>query len=443
MATVNWPEPKTIFNDKQFGFDFRNILDNGLATEGERALVVSEGTYVGTPPIKLPEDKISLGVSGTRDGRFITDKYSGTFVVAEDGNRTTITDKGVTTSKFVGEQWIESGTITEFTRSISFHTLGTIKGVEIDYKEAADAGTTPDKADDMALWAKAFAGNDTFVGSPVSDRLEGFAGNDTMSGGAGDDLLEGGFGLDHLNGGADNDSLYGGDGDDSLIGELGADTLFGELGLDHLNGGGGDDSLYGQDGDDFLTGEHGADNLSGGLGLDYIDGGVGNDVLYGDSDNDTLLGQDGFDRLYGGFGLDNLNGGIGNDVLYGDGDNDILFGHRGADKLYGGAGADTFTFTSFRDSTAKATGRDTIYDFSSRQKDRIDLKAIDASTKANGNQAFKYIGKQDFHDKAGELRWEKVKAGVYVYGDVNGDGDADFSLLLRGIAKLTKGDFFL
>lgn len=407
MATVNWPEPKTIFNDKQFGFDFRNILDSGLAREGERASVVSQATYIGTPPTKLPEDKIFLEISGVRDGQFITDKYSGTFTVAEDGTRTTTTNNGVTTSNFVGEQWIEAGTITEFTRSIFPITLGTIKGVEIDYREAAYAGTTPDKADDMALWAKAFAGNDTFVGSPVGDRLEGFAGNDTMSGGAGHDLLEGGLGLDHLNGGADNDSLYGGDGDDILIGELGADNLFGGLGLDHLNGGADNDGLYGEDGDDFLTGEHGADSLHGGLGLDYIDGGVGNDALYGDSDND------------------------------------VLFGHRGADKLHGGAGADTFAFTSVRDSTARTTGRDTIYDFSSRQKDKIDLKAIDASTNAKGNQAFKYIGKQDFHDKAGELRWEKVKAGVYVYGDVNGDGNADFSLLLRGVTKLTKGDFFL
>lgn len=479
MATVNWPEPKTIFNDKQFGFDFRNILDNGLAKEGERASVVSQATYIGTPPNKLPEDKIALEISRVRDGQIIADKYSGIFIVAEDGTRTTITNNGVITSNFVGEQWIESGTITEFTRSIFPNTLGTIKGVEIDYREAADAGATPDKADDMALWAKAFAGNDTFVGSPVGDRLEGFDGNDTMSGGAGHDLLEGGFGLDHLNGGADNDSLYGGDGDDILIGELGADNLSGGLGLDHLNGGAGDDGLYGEDGDDVLTGEHGADRLFGGLGLDHLNGGDGDDSLYGEDGDDVLTGELGADRLSGGagddivsaasgndwiygelgndtmfggadrdlldggLGLDSLTGGTGNDTLHGRSDDDRIIGNQGADRLFGEAGRDTFVFTSIKDSTVKVTGRDTIYDFSSRQKDKIDLTAIDASTKANGNQAFKYIGKQDFHDKAGELRWEKVKAGVYVYGDVNGDGNADFSLLLRGVTKLTKGDFFL
>ena len=59
------------------------------------------------------------------------------------------------------------------------------------------------------------------------------------------------------------------------------------------------------------------------------------------------------------------------------------------------------------------------------------------------NQAFKYIGSQDFHQKAGELRWEKVTGGVAVYGDVNGDGKPDFSIMLRQIAKIEKGDFLL
>jgi Ca2+-binding RTX toxin-like protein len=214
-------------------------------------------------------------------------------------------------------------------------------------------------------------------------------------------------------------------------------------GNDAFTGSNAADRLEGFAGNDTMSGGVGYDFLEGGLGLDHLNGGAGDDSLYGGDDDDVLTGELGADRLYGELGLDYMNGDVGNDVLYGGGDSDTLFGHRGADKLYGGEGADSFAFTSSRDSTAKAAGRDTIYDFSSRQRDKIDLKAIDASTKAKGNQAFKYIGKQDFHDKAGELRWEKVKAGVYVYGDVNGDGNADFSLLLRGVTKLTNGDFFL
>jgi Ca2+-binding RTX toxin-like protein len=388
MATVYWPKLIRGYNEDtgqfhEHGFNLRDILKAEMLSPSFTDLDGTGFTSIGTP-----------------FGLVATDQYTGIFVVGENGY---YLSPGV----FVGERWVASGTITSLTRSSGGEVRGTIEGVQIDYLQAVAAASTLDTSDDMALWAQAFAGNDIFTGSNVADRLEGFDGNDTMSSGAGHDLLEGGLGLDHLNGGVNNDSLYGGDGDDILIGELGADRLYGGLGLDHLNGGADNDGLYGEDGDDFLTGEHGADSL------------------------------------YGGFGLDNLNGGIGNDVLYGDGDNDILLGHRGADKLYGGAGADTFTFTSFRDSTAKAAERDTIYDFSSRQRDKIDLKAIDASTKSGGNNMFKFIGSQDFHEKAGELRWEKVKAGVYVYGDVNGDGNADFSLLLRGMTKLIKGDFFL
>ena len=42
-----------------------------------------------------------------------------------------------------------------------------------------------------------------------------------------------------------------------------------------------------------------------------------------------------------------------------------------------------------------------------------------------------------------ELRWEKVTGGVAVYGDVNGDGKADFALTLRQITKVAKDDFML
>jgi Ca2+-binding RTX toxin-like protein len=236
---------------------------------------------------------------------------------------------------FVGSQWVESGTITSFSRTSGDKTYGSIEGLQLDYVQAAAAALTADKSDDMALWAQAFAGNDFLAGSNGADRLEGFSGDDTMLGGGANDTLD------------------------------------------------------------------------GALGFDSLDGGAGNDILYGVDGNDQI------------------NGG------------------RGADKLYGGIGADVFMFASIKDTTVKTNGRDTIYDFASKQKDKIDLRIIDANTKAKGNQAFKFIDKQDFHKKAGELQWEKVKGGVYVYGDVNGDGKADFSIFLKGLSKISKGDFFL
>ncbi|MGO4704341.1 hypothetical protein AB4072_01010 [Microvirga sp. 2MCAF38] len=163
----------------------------------------------------------------------------------------------------------------------------------------------------------------------------------------------------------------------------------------------------------------------------------------GTSGNDILKGGIGIDILNGGDGNDVLNGGGGSDKLYGNAGKDKLYGGAGVDKLYGGADADTFIFKSIKDSTVDASGRDTIYDFSRKQGDKIDLRSIDANTKVKGNQAFKLIGKKDFSEKAGELRYEKIKGGVYVHGDVDGDGQADFSILLKSISSLVKSDFFL
>ncbi|MGF9764795.1 calcium-binding protein [Microvirga sp. 0TCS3.31] len=411
MATVYWPHLVKGYDERtlsfvDYGFDFRHLL----VPDAADPFFIADNSFIALD-------------TGPYGGGPVSDNYNGTFII--DG--VDITD----------------GTVNSLNRRMGGELVGSVSGLELPFKELSAAATTEDKSDDMVLWARAFAGDDVLTGSGAADRLEGFAGNDTMSSGAGHDLLEGGLALDHLNGGADNDSLYGEDGDDVLTGEHGADRLFGGLGLDHLNGGDGDDSLYGEDGNDVLTGELGADRLSGGAGDDIVSAASGNDWIYGELGNDTMFGGAGRDLVDGGLGLDSLTGGTGNDTLHGRSDDDRLIGNQGADRLFGEAGRDTFVFTSIRDSTVKATGRDTIYDFSFKQKDQIDLTAIDASTKANGNQAFKYISKQDFHDKAGELRWEKVKAGVYVYGDVNGDGNADFSLLLRGITKLTKGDFFL
>jgi Ca2+-binding RTX toxin-like protein len=283
MATVNWPKSESGYKDatqrfQDYGFDLRDILLTGVAS-----------------PTFINRDGTGFTNYETAHTFLTNDVFSGSFVVKREG-----TEYGTpSASIFVGSEWVESGTITSFTRSAGGITLGSIKGIRLDYKQAAAAALTASKSDDMALWAKAFAGNDVLTGSAASDRLEGFAGNDKLT------------------------------------------------------------------------------------------------------------------------------------------------GKVGADKLYGGAGADTFIFASTKDSTVTSSGRDMIYDFSSGQKDKIDLRTIDASTKTTGNNMFKYISTQDFHKKAGELRWEKVTSGTFVYGDTNGDGKADFSIFLKDVAKLSSGDFVL
>lgn len=192
-----------------------------------------------------------------------------------------------------------------------------------------------------------------------------------------------------------------------------------------------------------ITGNAVSNRLSGGAGDDKLLGNDGDDALFGGSGNDVLAGGNGGDALYGGSGDDRLYGGAGSDALSGGSGRDALYGGAGRDKLSGGGGADMFIFTSLKDSTVAAAGRDTIFDFSRKEGDRIDLKGIDASTTAGGNQAFSFIGADTFSKTAGELRYERKDGGTYVYGDVNGDGKADFSIRIDSAIDFTKADFLL
>ncbi|MFL5201058.1 MAG: cadherin domain-containing protein [Microvirga sp.] len=174
-----------------------------------------------------------------------------------------------------------------------------------------------------------------------------------------------------------------------------------------------------------------------------IDVGDVTESKVGTDRNDVLTGKIGRDKLSGGAGADKLSGNGGNDYLYGGSGNDKLTGGQGADDLWGGSGADTFLFRSIRETTVSGAGRDTIFDFSTKQKDKIDLSAIDARTTKGGNQAFSFIGTKAFDGKAGELRYEKAKSDTYIYGDVNGDKVADFTIHLDDRVSLSKSYFIL
>jgi Ca2+-binding RTX toxin-like protein len=159
-------------------------------------------------------------------------------------------------------------------------------------------------------------------------------------------------------------------------------------------------------------------------GSDTLSGGNGDDVLLGLAGNDTLNGKGGGDALYGGSGNDKITGGLG------------------ADSLFGEAGKDTFIYASVADSRA-GSGIDTIYDFSGKGGDRIDLSSIDAISRTSKNNAFTFVGTKDFSGKAGELRFEKLASDTYVYGDTNGDKIADITIHLDDAVSLSKGFFLL
>jgi Ca2+-binding RTX toxin-like protein len=238
-------------------------------------------------------------------------------------------------------------------------------------------------------------------------------------------------------------------GNDRLIGISGVKDVFrGFSGSDVLRGSGASDHDVADYSQDYRFGAlHGikvnlsAEQSRAGLKPDSALDSFGfKDKVPGIAD---VIGTPFADVIHGG-GHDNvLTGGGGNDLLNGHAANDRLIGGLGADKLYGGQDSDTFVFTKLLDSTVAKGGRDTIYDFSQSEADKISLSAIDANAKAKGNQDFTFIGNEAFHHTAGELHTTHVSGNTIVAGDVNGDGKADFSILLRGIFTLTDSDFIL
>ncbi|MCI5049329.1 MAG: M10 family metallopeptidase C-terminal domain-containing protein, partial [Rickettsiales bacterium] len=274
----------------------------------------------------------------------------------------------------------------------------------------------------------------------LPDSIYGGAGDDTVWANSGDDLAVGETGNDLFYGWLGDDTFYGGYGEDTLNGDDGADLLSGGQGNDLVQGGNGDDSVYGAEGDDSVNGNDGADRVFGDEGNDYVLGGNGNDtiygydgndLLYGEADDDLLTGEDGDDYLsggggadgiYGHAGVDTLDGGAGADFMDAGADNDILKGGDGTDGLTGGSGADVFVYTNTSESVLWSG--DWIYDFVSGT-DMLDLSAITTGVSIIGSNAFSAASSP-------ELRYYSVGSNTVNHLDVDGNGTADFEIVMVG-----------
>jgi serralysin len=323
-----------------------------------------------------------------------------------------------------------------------------------------------------------------FTGNGLDNLITGAAGADTMIGGAGNDTLDGGTGIDRLLGGIGNDTYIVDVVGDVVIEGLnqGIDTVRTGLaahvlaaGVENLNattavahvftGNGLGNAITGGAAADTINGGGGNDTLDGGAGIDRLLGGIGNDlfittpgdmvveVLNGGTDTvqatsggvvlaanvENLLlagtatngvGNGLANVMTGHAGANILNGGAGSDTLDGGGGADVLIGGAGQDFLTGGIGADRFRFLALADSTVAAP--DVIAGFNpATELDRIELNLLDANAALPGNQAFVYRG-EDFAGVAGDLRVQSLGGGFYrAGGDVNGDGTADFAILIQ------------
>ncbi|MCC6074559.1 hypothetical protein ACFPTX_11215, partial [Pseudomonas sp. GCM10022188] len=339
-------------------------------------------------------------------------------------------------------------------------------------------------------------GNDAdnvLTGNALDNHLVGNAGNDTLDGGEGIDTLNGGQGddtyvytqgdliyedwmpeggvdtvitaMEYINlwdwqfqgienatltgngwaiWGNDADNVLTGNAlDNYLAGNAGNDTLDGGEGFDVMEGGAGDDTYVYTAGDtiyeDWMP-EGGVDTLVS--TVEYVElwhftgienavladnaiaakGNQGNNELTGNALNNSLEADDGDDILRGEAGDDFLNGGYGKDVLV---------GGQGIDFMDGGEGEDQYVFTNLLDlSVDEVMTIDTIvFD----GLDRIDLSGVDANVFTSENEAFSFIGESMAFTDIGQLRFSDGQ----LFGNVDGDLDADFAISLVGV---TSGD---
>ena len=138
--------------------------------------------------------------------------------------------------------------------------------------------------------------------------------------------------------------------------------------------------------------------------------------------------------------IENAIGGSARDLLWGNdvanrlegrGGQDVINGFKGADILIGGTGNDFFQFSTLNDFG------NVIVDFTFG--DKIDVGKFDTNPAAPGDQAFVFIGQAAFSNVAGQLRY----SNGLLEGDVDGNGVADFSVIIANGAPLASGDFLL
>lgn len=288
-------------------------------------------------------------------------------------------------------------------------------------------------------------GSDRLIGNTAANILIGNAGNDTLEGRDGADILLGGLGNDILDGGLGVDKMTGGAGDDRYVVDSWRDTVT-EL------AGGGSDTVWssisyslGSNLENLrLTGDA---NLGTGNSLaNVIEGNDAINLLSGEAGNDSLFGAGGKDILLGGAGNDRLNGG---------GDFDILVG---------GSSNDVFVFDSAAFDDPSLENGDLSIDFISdyARGDLFDFSALDANSTLDGDQSFSLVSHLAATG-AGQIMVSSyasifsaigalggVDFGVFglaglferasvIWGDLDGDAESDFALLVSGGGLSTTG----
>jgi Ca2+-binding RTX toxin-like protein len=291
--------------------------------------------------------------------------------------------------------------------------------------------------------------DDTLIGSPGNNRIEGMGYPDRIDGGGGDDVLEGGEwgdifrtgtvadGADVIDGGEGTDAIFYNQRGDvrvnvSIDGVADDGEIFGPSSTE------GDnvidlEQVWGSQGGTDFVGTAAAERFfgaeSGGAGRDVVSLGGGRDVAWTSIGADFLDGGPGSDELIASSHEnirptdepDRILGGPGNDVIEGRGGEDTIVGGPGNDLESGGGGVDVF------DQGAVASGSDMIDCGGDTEGsvDRVeyDGRAVSVVVRMNGTtddgQDANLDGQSDEGDRVGqdcEEVWGGRAADVLIGG---------------------------
>lgn len=118
-----------------------------------------------------------------------------------------------------------------------------------------------------------------------------------------------------------------------------------------------------------------------------------------------------------------INGNLLSNTIIGNHKSNRIYGGFGADGITTGLGRDVLVYESVLDSGPSPLTRDIITDFEAGTAqegvDRLNLRKL--------GKGFTYIGSNEFSGISGQVRF----ADGLVSADTNGDGMADFAVLLQ------------
>ena len=287
-----------------------------------------------------------------------------------------------------------------------------------------------------------------------------------LTGNSGGNILSGGGGADYMAGGGGNDTYIVDD--NSTVANVNGTPITGDTISESANAGtdlvvSTVDYVLPKNVENLqLSGIH-ANNGTGNDANNVISGTPANNVLDGGAGVDTVsylngaatagvtidLNKQGAGQATGGSGADtlvnfeNVTGSIYNDILIGTPGNNVLTGSTGLDKLTGSLGADTFVYAAASDSPA-GSARDVIMDFSTADKDKIDVSQFDSNLSSSGLQHWTLVAGPA--TAAGQMTFNAA-THILSFDQQTGPSTSDHGIVaeiqLNGVTSLLSSDFIL